>query len=203
MSGLDSEALAEHESIHIRDKELAQEETLYKEEWIISKSSLFYKVFRALKIVILIATFELYSYLAAFRFWDINRYGVWLSDVFELFFLVDMILKFFLEYTPSYSRTPVRNLRLTSQHYIETQFFWDFVALMPLQKLTLTDHRDRLFYLLKQVRMIDLIRTYDRRAVEKYIGEKMYHSLNWLYGIKENEQKPFKFIFNIQEAREF
>jgi hypothetical protein len=136
--------------------------------------------------------------MAAFRYWDKMEESLRWADFFEVFFLIDFILKFFLEYTPKYRPQPVRNIKLTVQNYLKGTFMIDLMALIPLQKLTLTDRREQIFFLFKGIRVIDLIRMYDSRKASKFIANRIIKVKNWIYNIDESKDPtPLSFTFNV------
>jgi len=104
------------------------------------------------------------------RFWGENERELMVADCFEIYFLIDFIMNFFVQYTPPWRMAPVKNVRLTSLNYWKTGFKLDLIALIPLQKLSYSNHREQIFFLVKHVRMINLLTIYDGRAVIKFIA---------------------------------
>ena len=75
-----------------------------------------------------------------------------------------------MEYTPKYRVQPVKNIKLTSMNYLKGQFTVDLIALIPLQLLSYTNHRERVFFLIKGIRVINLFKIYDSRKASKFIA---------------------------------
>ena len=53
----------------------------------------------------------------------------------EIIFLFEMCLGFFIEYTPKDSIYPIRDISKIGQIYLQTQFFYDFLPLIPFPYL--------------------------------------------------------------------
>jgi hypothetical protein len=85
------------------------------------------------KIGLLIIMLELYPFIAAFRYnWDHYGNTMLYTQIIEWFFLVDIIINFFREYTPIAEVYPVRDLRMCAFNYLQTKFLIDFIAILPL-----------------------------------------------------------------------
>ena len=70
-------------------------------DWTISESNLWYKGLFVLKTIVLLVQIQIYSYMAGFRInWEIDSNLMTISDIFEVFFLIDIGLKFFRQFTP-------------------------------------------------------------------------------------------------------
>ena len=55
-----------------------------------------------------------------------------LEILFETLFLMHMILQFFVEYKPTDSVYPVRELKKIAINFYKTEFWYNFIPLMPL-----------------------------------------------------------------------
>lgn len=64
-----------------------------------------------------------------------------------------MILNCFKAYKPESALEPVTEFKLIVSNYYKTDFLSDFVPLIPLQLLSLKRNRQRLFYLIKIIRI--------------------------------------------------
>jgi len=76
-----------------------------------------------------------------------------------------MISQFFKAYMLPNSIVPkeIRDIEKIAVHYYETDLKMDLLALLPFQLLQLTRHRERLFYLIKCVRLIKGIEMLDTK----------------------------------------
>lgn len=72
--------------------------------------------------------------------------------VLEIFFSLDFIIQFFVEYTPDDSIEPVRNLFKTSLRYAQNEAIVDLIPLIPFN-LFFKFPYSRLFLLLKCMRI--------------------------------------------------
>jgi hypothetical protein len=75
----------------------------------------------------------LYYYLAAFGVPAYDSPTFKKCIFFEIVFLLDMILQFFLEYKPEDSYKLERNLYKIGIKYLKGDFFRDFFVLIPIE----------------------------------------------------------------------
>jgi hypothetical protein len=108
----------------------------YCSRWLIHEHGLFSKIQRFIKFLVLLFQLDLYPFVMAFRL-NWGHYGNTLEYVVyvELFFLSDMIINFFREYTPKNGVTPIKDLRLCAIQYLKTKFIIDFIAILPFQMI--------------------------------------------------------------------
>jgi hypothetical protein len=114
----------------------------------------------------------LYLQLAAHRDprWE-DGFARWynLSITLEILFLLFMVLQFFKAYVPQYESKEIRDYSMIAQRYLSNDFKIDFIAILPLQFLSLPTHNERYFYLLKLVRFKKGFQSLDRQATMKFI----------------------------------
>ena len=92
-----------------------------------------------------------------------------LHVVFEILFTIYMLLQFFKEYTPEFDLVPVRDIKKISYHYLTNQFKWDFLPLIPFQYMDLPNNSNRLFFLIKMIRLYKGIKMFDVNAIMTYL----------------------------------
>ena len=73
--------------------------------------------------------------------------------VFESIFLVRIFLSFFVDYKVEGSTQAVSDLPTIASNYLNTDFLWDFILVLPLQFIPMYRRRQYLFYLLKIFRI--------------------------------------------------
>ena len=98
--------------------------------------------------------------------------------VFEWFFFVNLIIKFFREFTPENEVKPCRDLRKCAKNYLKTDFIIDFIALIPFPYiLKFANDEQDMFFLIKHIRMYDLFLTFNRRKLANSIGKWFYFNV--------------------------
>ena len=70
-----------------------------------------------------------YVGIAAFTEQDFSVLNVYY--VFEVFFILDFLFNFFLDYRGS-SLEMVKEHKKIAERYFQTEFWWDFIPLVPL-----------------------------------------------------------------------
>ena len=132
------------------------EESKYGKLVMISPKDQIYQLFCLIVTISCLLSSYVYSYSAAFRLHD-EREVIWttfFTIFFELIFLAHMVTQFILEYTPEGSKNPVRDYKRIAMHYInEGDFKADFIAIIPFQIITMRNGRQKLFLLIKLVRL--------------------------------------------------
>ena len=109
-----------------------------------------YQIFQVCISLLYILSGYFYAYLAAFRdtkFDDYFDHLEILTLVFELLFLMHLVLQFFKS-----GEEKVKFLTI-AQKYLSDGFLTDFIPIIPLQLVELKNNRNRLFYLIKLIRM--------------------------------------------------
>jgi hypothetical protein len=136
--------------------------------FVISMDLAVYKVFKFIVVVSCIVSSFLYAFYGAFRLdvdfdspdefkdvdpvLDINKMN-YLQNAFEGLFLLDTIMKFFLEYTDDYTNNKIRDLSMISVRYLKNGFLFDFLPLIPWNWLFAFRY-SRLLYLIKVLRLL-------------------------------------------------
>ena len=79
-----------------------------------------------------IVSFYLYGYIAAFRVHPDMGVG-WFNYYasFEIIFLFDLLVNFFVEVIDEQTNKPVRNFYFIASTYIKEGFAFDFITLIP------------------------------------------------------------------------
>ena len=122
----------------------------------------------------------IYAFLAAFKGESFRHISTYTADSFEIgfeiLFLIEMSTRCFLEYTPVDSIIPVRDISSISVTYLKTQFVYDFIPLIPFQRI-ITFKYDRLLYLIKCMRLVKFFNILDinrfNKQVKQYYQQKM------------------------------
>ena len=71
---------------------------------------------------------------------------------FETVFAISFVLNFFIEFYPDGSTIPVRNMRQIAFRYIQNEFVFDLIPLIPLPNL-FRGGRDYHWYMVKIIRL--------------------------------------------------
>ena len=90
-----------------------------------------------------------------------------LEIIFEILFLIHMILQFFKEYKPTDSVYPVRDLKKIAINFYNTEFWYNLIPLIPLPQM-FKFRNSRFLYLIKCIR---LGKTMEMLDTKKFIGE--------------------------------
>jgi len=77
------------------------------------------------------------TYIAAFGF-PTKRLYVVLNNLVEVFFWIEIVLKFFERYKDEVEYKPVKSVRKIAYRYLRTNFIIDLVATIPFRYLHLT-----------------------------------------------------------------
>ena len=87
---------------------------------------------------------------------------------FESLFLLDFILKFFLQYTPHDRIVPELDISNTAKRYVQTTMLLDLFPLVPWN-LIMRFKYGRLFYLIKSTRMPKSIAMLDQASFMGFV----------------------------------
>ena len=90
----------------------------------------------------------------------------------ESIFFLDMILMFFKEFTPSNTTKRTSDFASIVNHYLFNGFIRDAIPLIPLQLLEYKRSRERLFYLIKSVRVFQGLKHYSKSDIMRYVKNK-------------------------------
>lgn len=143
-----------------------------------------------MNIFLCFTTPHLYAFMAAFR--TRNRLYptmLTLSNIFEGVFLLDMILNCFKQYVPQYSNQPVKDVPSIMMNYLNGELKYDIIPLIPFQYLTLYRKRERLFFMIKIIRMKESFQYFNNRTVMKHIKAWQLNYLSKLPQTKDEEEE--------------
>jgi hypothetical protein len=143
--------------------------------FVINPHSMVYRLFRSLVVLCCLASSFVYAFYAAFRN-DVDNDPSQENDpileienldliqyVFEGIFLVDMLLKFILEYKDDFTSShvhQVRDVSMISLRYLKTKFAYDLIPLIPFN-MVFHFRYSRVFYLVKCMRLLDTFQVLD------------------------------------------
>ena len=126
-----------------------------------------YKYYKRVLILIMLYSTFFHALLAVDRTRpndeDFNGLVV-VSNYLEMLFFFEMCLNFFKNQSGLYDHQKLhKNCGRVSVNYLKTAFIWDFLPLLPLQHLTLDRNENRLFYLIKLLRLKQCIEFYNKK----------------------------------------
>lgn len=128
----------------------------------ISEENLVYKAFDVAVNIFKLLTSYYYGYLAANRFHLVQvreKDPEYARSEFntvigcECVFLVHMITQALLEYKVQGGKLPVRDPGKTATRYLQTDFIYDLIPLIPFQFQSMYRNRQYLFYVVKMMRL--------------------------------------------------
>ena len=94
-----------------------------------------------------------------------------LSTITEIIFTIDLLANFFRS-THSVHEDDHNHKNAsfeeTYYHYLKGEFVWDLVPLIPLQLIYLERDRNRIFYVIKMVRIRKAYKLFGKEFVMKY-----------------------------------
>lgn len=83
-----------------------------------------------------------YGYIACFRYHEGHATNfIATATVFELIFLIHMLLQFLVEFTPEGNKVPITDLSKISMNYINGDFVWDFIPIIPVYVVPMDRNR--------------------------------------------------------------
>jgi len=143
--------------------------------FIINPHSMLYRLFRSIVVLCCLASSFIYAFYAAFRN-DVDGDPSQINDpklyiptmdmiqiAFEALFLVDILLKFILEYKDDFTSShvhQVRDVSLISIRYLKTKFAYDLIPIVPFNWVFHFKY-SRIFYLVKCMRLLDTFQVLD------------------------------------------
>jgi hypothetical protein len=89
-------------------------------------------------------------------------YYLYISYVFESIFALDITLNFIKEFTPTQTIIPVSDFQSIVSNYFSGQLIFDLIPIIPLQMIKMKNNRERLFYLIKFMRIFVVMRAYSK-----------------------------------------
>lgn len=114
----------------------------------------------------------IYVAMAAFRTSDRDYPSIIaLSIIFEAVFVLDIIINFMLSYerNDTAAETIEWNILKTFTKYLTTNFYKDFIPVIPFQLMNLPNNRNTLFLLIKLLRLFKGFRILDEHVIMKKI----------------------------------
>ena len=90
-----------------------------------------------------------------------NRTAITYYVVFEIIFVFDLIINFFVEIIDEETNQPERDLKKIAISYLNGLFFIDFITLIPLQLISIKNNRNYLFFLIKMLRLVQGLRIFN------------------------------------------
>ena len=99
---------------------------------IIKQNNRYYMYWRTLNTLCCLTSSFFYAFMAAFRGMTENPTLYKINMAYESVFLISMGLQFIVEYVEVGNPTPVRDLQKIALRYLKTQFWFDFIPIIPL-----------------------------------------------------------------------
>ena len=165
-----------------------------EDRWIVKEDSTFAQIQLVAKIIVLLVMMNLYPFIAAFRYnWEHPKNIMFYTDLIEVFFIADILINCFREYTPENEINPVRNYRMCFLHYFQTKMLIDFIAIIPLQKILLKNERNHLWFLIKLVRIKVLQEKFDKRQLSFAIAKFLFKVRNIIWNNHHIDTPDIKF----------
>jgi hypothetical protein len=139
--------------LHEEDGDNSLKQTNFYDHFIISQNNSLLFVWSWLYLLCCLTSAYVYGFLAAF--FDGNSDGTLysLQIIYESIFSVNIVLRFFTEYTPEGSPNPERDLSKIASRYLRNEFFLEFITVIPFQLLPFGGF-ERLFFLIKIFRLL-------------------------------------------------
>ena len=121
-----------------KPNEREDEDEEFFNRFVFDDDAVFYLWYHRLVVLLYGSSSLIYGYFSTFRY-NNNNIGYETfkpySDAFELIFLFDLIVNFFKNHHTIHQEHEVTDLvtfNITYQKYIEGDFIWDFIPLIPL-----------------------------------------------------------------------
>lgn len=93
-----------------------------------------------------------------------------ISAIYEVIFLIYALIQFFKDDNDDINSNDRKKLfRETSVKYFKGNLIYDVIPLIPLQLTTFSKNRDRLFYLVKTLRIVQGFRLFDVRNLDRAV----------------------------------
>ena len=93
-----------------------------------------------------------------------------ISAIYEVIFLIYALIQFFKDDNDDINSNDRKKLfRETSVKYFKGNLIYDVIPLIPLQLTSFSKNRDRLFYLVKTLRIVQGFRLFDVRNLDRAV----------------------------------
>jgi hypothetical protein len=98
-----------------------------------------------------------------------HKIEMW-SNIAEIIFAIDLIANFFKVSHNVHKEHDEKKFTFneTYSNYLSGEFKWDLIPLIPLQLLVLTRNRQRIFFVIKMVRIRKTYKEFGKEFVMKY-----------------------------------
>lgn len=139
--------------------------------FIIGRKNPLYKLWGVFEVFCCLTSSYIYAYMAAFENPEpgTNLFKLFIS--YEIIFLVAFLLNFLVEYTPKGEEKPVRDIKSIAWNYLKGNFALDFIPLIPLQFIDLPGGKERLFIIIKLIRIFNGLKVFQVRSIMSYIDK--------------------------------
>ena len=111
-----------------------------------------------------------YAYFTAFKRQIETNTDLYIEVSIEIIFFFEMVMRFFLEYTPRDSFYPIKDIRLIALIYFKTQFFFDLLPLVPLPHIFDMKY-SRFLWLIKCMRLTKFHQILNIRTIMKQVKQ--------------------------------
>lgn len=121
---------------------------------VIMRSNPLFQVWNLVNTITCIVSSFQYAYFTAFGLPPSGTFLFFVDQFFEIVFIMDLCLQFFLEYQDERTRQPVRGLYKIAMNYFKGRFMYDAITIIPFAKFFATaGNLSRLFNVIKIVRI--------------------------------------------------
>ena len=142
---------------------------------VFSPNNRIYAWYNRLMISLNVISSIVYAFMSAFR----NQHDEkefeklqYTMNFIEILFFVNMVANCFKEYIPQFQIKPVKKFKPIFANYLANEFFNDLIPLIPFQILTFKHKRERLFYLIKIIRINSFLKYYSKDSIRNYFKVK-------------------------------
>lgn len=84
-------------------------------------------------------------------------------------FLISLCVNFLVDYKPEGEENKIKDLNKIGIRYLKGQFLYDFIPLIPLQALSLRGQKERLFFVIKIIRLLNGFKIFQVAKIMKVI----------------------------------
>ena len=93
----------------------------------------------------------------------------WQKNIFEMIFFVDFFVNFMKTYTNKTTNQVVKDWDQIIQNYFDTNFAVDLISLIPLQTIPLAKNGNNIFFVLKIIRMSNIMEFLNPSELMRYL----------------------------------
>ena len=156
---------------------------------MIRENNPFYLFFNFIVSCLCIVSSYIYLYMASLRYptdLDETKEEMLIIYIFESIFLVHMLLQFIKEYRLEDKNEVITQLLEIIINYIKTGFLIDLIPLLPFWLMKLPRQRQRLFLLLKMIRLVKGFTLFDVPKMMEVVKSGFQKNLHY---IVENDEE--------------